>query len=58
MNAHALPVTARVAAHRGPHTGMLALLYTVLFCVGLFPVIAVGFLLPKARRGTPEASVV
>ena len=24
--------------HKGPHPGMLALLYTVLFCVGLYPV--------------------
>ncbi|HTW82221.1 MAG TPA: hypothetical protein VME23_21930 [Terracidiphilus sp.] len=26
------------AVHRGPHPGILALLYTVLFCVGLYPV--------------------
>lgn len=24
--------------HRGPHVGMLAILYTVLFCAGLYPV--------------------
>jgi hypothetical protein len=30
---------ARVS-HKGPHTGMLALLYAILFCVGLFPVTA------------------
>lgn len=35
-------MTTRPAApvHRGPHPGMLALLYTVLFCVGLYPVTA------------------
>jgi hypothetical protein len=27
-----------MAIHRGPHPGILALLYTVLFCVGLYPV--------------------
>ena len=26
--------------HRGPHPGMLAIVYTVLFCVGLYPVTA------------------
>jgi hypothetical protein len=26
------------ATHKGPHTGLLALLYTLLFWVGLFPV--------------------
>ena len=26
------------ATHKGPHPGFLALLYTLLFCVGLFPV--------------------
>jgi hypothetical protein len=28
------------AIHKGPHPGMLAVLYTVLFCVGLYPVTA------------------
>lgn len=27
-----------VPVHKGPHPGMLAVLYTVLFCVGLYPV--------------------
>jgi hypothetical protein len=27
-------------SHRGPHPGTLAILYTVLFCVGLYPVTA------------------
>jgi hypothetical protein len=27
-----------MAIHKGPHPGILALLYTVLFCVGLYPV--------------------
>jgi hypothetical protein len=40
MNTQAVSTTARLATHKGPHTGMLALLYTVLFCVGLFPVTA------------------
>ena len=26
--------------HKGPHPGMLAVLYTLLFCVGLYPVTA------------------
>jgi hypothetical protein len=28
------------AVHKGPHPGMLAMLYTLLFCVGLYPVTA------------------
>ena len=31
---------AAAATHKGPHAGMLAVLYTVLFCVGLYPVTA------------------
>lgn len=30
--------TSSVPAHRGPHPGILASLYTLLFCVGLYPV--------------------
>jgi hypothetical protein len=30
--------TPSVISHKGPHTGMLALLYTILFCAGLYPV--------------------
>jgi hypothetical protein len=30
--------TPSMAIHKGPHPGILALLYTVLFCVGLYPV--------------------
>ena len=30
--------TPSAATHKGPHPGMLALLYTVLFCAGLYPV--------------------
>lgn len=33
-----MSATASVPAHRGPHPGMLASLYTLLFCVGLYPV--------------------
>jgi hypothetical protein len=33
MNTVAAPVT-----HKGPHPGMLAVLYTLLFCIGLYPV--------------------
>lgn len=29
-----------LATHKGPHPGMLAILYTVLFCAGLYPVTA------------------
>lgn len=29
---------ATMAVHKGPHIGVLALLYTVLFCLGLYPV--------------------
>lgn len=36
MNTQSAPVS--VAIHRGPHPGMLAGLYTVLFCAGLYPV--------------------
>ncbi len=32
--------TPSAAVHKGPHPGMLAILYTVLFCVGLYPVTA------------------
>ena len=35
MNPQPAPV-----AHKGPHPGMLAVLYTVLFCAGLYPVTA------------------
>jgi hypothetical protein len=31
---------APALVHKGPHPGMLALLYTVLFCLGLYPVTA------------------
>src|SRR5271155_5168275 len=30
--------TSAPLTHKGPHPGVLALLYTVLFCVGLYPV--------------------
>jgi hypothetical protein len=32
--------TPSPVSHKGPHTGMLALLYTILFCAGLYPVTA------------------
>ncbi len=32
--------TPATVSHKGPHTGMLALLYTILFCIGLYPVTA------------------
>jgi hypothetical protein len=32
--------TPPMATHKGPHPGVLAVLYTVLFCVGLYPVTA------------------
>jgi hypothetical protein len=30
--------TSSVAVHKGPHPGVLAALYTALFCIGLYPV--------------------
>jgi hypothetical protein len=38
MNTQLKSPTTPVAVHRGPHPGMLAVLYTVLFCAGLYPV--------------------
>ena len=36
-----IPVHAPSApVHKGPHPGMLAVLYTLLFCIGLYPVTA------------------
>lgn len=32
--------TVTIPVHRGPHPGILATLYTLLFCVGLYPVTA------------------
>jgi hypothetical protein len=32
--------TVAPAVHKGPHPGMLAVLYTLLFCIGLYPVTA------------------
>lgn len=33
-------ITASAPVHKGPHPGVLALLYTALFCIGLYPVTA------------------
>ena len=38
MNTQIKSATPAVAVHKGPHPGMLAVLYTVLFCAGLYPV--------------------
>ena len=38
MNTQIESATTPAAVHRGPHPGMLAILYTVLFCAGLYPV--------------------
>jgi hypothetical protein len=38
MNTQIKSATASAAVHQGPHPGMLAILYTVLFCAGLYPV--------------------
>ncbi|MDQ1453499.1 MAG: hypothetical protein QOK38_3365, partial [Acidobacteriaceae bacterium] len=38
MNTQLKPATASAAVHQGPHPGMLAILYMVLFCAGLYPV--------------------
>ena len=43
--------------HKGPHLGMLALLYTVLFCVGLYPVTAL-YKLPYWPGPWEPASVI
>jgi hypothetical protein len=40
MNTQIKSATPTVAVHQGPHPGMLAILYTVLFCAGLYPVTA------------------
>jgi hypothetical protein len=40
MNTQTKSTTPSVAVHQGPHPGMLAILYTVLFCAGLYPVTA------------------
>jgi hypothetical protein len=38
MNTQLQSATPSAAIHRGPHPGMLAILYMVLFCAGLYPV--------------------
>jgi hypothetical protein len=38
MNTQTHAATVTPVGHKGPHLGMLAVLYTVLFCAGLFPV--------------------
>jgi hypothetical protein len=40
MNTQTTAAPTTMAVHRGPHPGMLAVLYTVLFCAGLYPVTA------------------
>lgn len=40
MNTQIKSATPAAAIHQGPHPGMLAVLYTVLFCAGLYPVTA------------------
>jgi hypothetical protein len=40
MNTQIKSATPTPAVHKGPHPGMLAILYTVLFCAGLYPVTA------------------
>jgi hypothetical protein len=38
MSTPANTVRTGYITHKGPHTGLLAVLYTLLFCVGLYPV--------------------
>ncbi len=38
MNTQTKSAAPAAAVHQGPHPGMLAILYTVLFCAGLYPV--------------------
>ncbi|HEX6496674.1 MAG TPA: hypothetical protein VF018_14385 [Acidobacteriaceae bacterium] len=40
MNTQMKSAPAPAAVHQGPHAGMLAILYVVLFCAGLYPVTA------------------
>jgi hypothetical protein len=40
MNTQIKSAPQTAAVHQGPHPGMLAILYTLLFCVGLYPVTA------------------
>lgn len=35
-----MTTSSSAPVHKGPHPGMLAVLYTILFCVGLYPVTA------------------
>ena len=49
--------TSVVAVHRGPHPGMLATLYTLLFCIGLYPVTAL-YKLPYWPGPWEPASVI
>ena len=49
--------TSVSATHRGPHAGMLALLYTLLFWIGLYPVTAL-YKLPYWPGPWESASVI
>jgi hypothetical protein len=49
--------SATVAVHKGPHPGILATLYTLLFCVGLYPVTAL-YKLPYWPGPWEPASVI
>jgi hypothetical protein len=37
---HTMHTAVPLPTHKGPHPGMLAILYTLLFCIGLYPVTA------------------
>ena len=57
MNTQLQSATPSAAIHRGPHPGMLAILYMVLFCAGLYPV-TLFYKLPYWPGPWEPASVV
>lgn len=57
MNTQLQSAPPSAAVHRGPHPGMLAILYTVLFCAGLYPV-TLFYKLPYWPGPWEPASVV
>lgn len=50
--------TTSPATHKGPHPGILAVLYMVLFCVGLYPVTMLYKMPYWPGPGSPDAAVV
>ena len=50
-------IATTIPTHKGPHPGMLAILYTLLFCIGLYPVTAL-YKLPYWPGPWEPASVI